>query len=726
MEACTSDMNCHDDSMYTSDTCEYGSCSYEPYTQSLDEPSGQMSTPFGSVYPAITERSTPFTYVTFIADDMISEQDLFESTVRLTGKLSSVSDVDDFPVEYMPLNFPFTFFGNTVNDIGINPNGLISLPPYVPCFALAGTLNCPVFGTDTNVISIWGSDFDLRLGGQDSTVHVLEQSRSNELYFNDVYGINADGFHVLYSFVYKYVQGSARDSPSNPVTFSLSMYEDGSIRLRYHTAHATHASTDVYGIWGSRASTSDETGSRYHEESLPKDVVSSGTDVTFCAITTMSCAPETSAREGSSVTVTLLGDAPSCTALGEAGLLTYCVWMGGGDGMVTTPTYIQSSNGTSLLCPVPSLNVSDHSLVSLDISYNATRDVLYSTVSDGQKSLFTKSYDTSTGEITNGHVMFRYISAVADEVEYGCNPLQSSPSVCDSCLVCGGNSSTVDCNGECFGMAYIDSCGVCSGGSTGLSPGASCDLSGVSDDWNNSNILDTVSKTILLLTMMVCMTFIFSACMRVIRASFIVGRGDDLTDENVFGGPAYPLRRGNGLSRFEIDALGQMEYSAGTKLNSSHQHCTDIETSLTFGNDAPLIDFTVECAICLNDLNEGDMCRQLPCDHLFHRDCIDQWFTLSVACPMCKRNIRAILHGDDTSTTSSSASSFPSRRTDTSPSTGNPLPTISPSPSVVSSENVELNPIVELAPRNTENVTSPDTNAASETSGYSHVPNSEE
>ena len=31
------------------------------------------------------------------------------------------------------------------------------------------------------------------------------------------------------------------------------------------------------------------------------------------------------------------------------------------------------------------------------------------------------------------------------------------------------------------------------------------------------------------------------------------------------------------------------------------------------------------CSVCLCDLEQGDSCRRLPCLHMFHKDCIDDW-----------------------------------------------------------------------------------------------------
>jgi len=48
------------------------------------------------------------------------------------------------------------------------------------------------------------------------------------------------------------------------------------------------------------------------------------------------------------------------------------------------------------------------------------------------------------------------------------------------------------------------------------------------------------------------------------------------------------------------------------------------------------------CTVCLEDYAEGDALRLLPCGHLFHAACVDQWLRRRhVECPVCKRDVRA-------------------------------------------------------------------------------------
>ena len=49
---------------------------------------------------------------------------------------------------------------------------------------------------------------------------------------------------------------------------------------------------------------------------------------------------------------------------------------------------------------------------------------------------------------------------------------------------------------------------------------------------------------------------------------------------------------------------------------------------------------TDNCVICVDDFAEGDTVRVLPCDHIFHPQCIDEWLVNhSSLCPLCKRRV---------------------------------------------------------------------------------------
>ncbi len=52
-------------------------------------------------------------------------------------------------------------------------------------------------------------------------------------------------------------------------------------------------------------------------------------------------------------------------------------------------------------------------------------------------------------------------------------------------------------------------------------------------------------------------------------------------------------------------------------------------------------DLEEECPICCQNYNKGEYYRKLPlCSHVFHKKCIDKWFTLDIdmKCPICRTN----------------------------------------------------------------------------------------
>ncbi|KAE8704276.1 putative E3 ubiquitin-protein ligase XERICO [Hibiscus syriacus] len=47
-----------------------------------------------------------------------------------------------------------------------------------------------------------------------------------------------------------------------------------------------------------------------------------------------------------------------------------------------------------------------------------------------------------------------------------------------------------------------------------------------------------------------------------------------------------------------------------------------------------------ECAICLCKIDEDDEIRELRCDHLFHKVCLDRWIGYRRStCPICRSSL---------------------------------------------------------------------------------------
>jgi hypothetical protein len=45
----------------------------------------------------------------------------------------------------------------------------------------------------------------------------------------------------------------------------------------------------------------------------------------------------------------------------------------------------------------------------------------------------------------------------------------------------------------------------------------------------------------------------------------------------------------------------------------------------------------VRCAICLDRLEQGDVVGDIPCEHVFHKDCLKDWLRKKNRCPLCQR-----------------------------------------------------------------------------------------
>ncbi|CAI5690166.1 unnamed protein product [Oreochromis niloticus] len=56
------------------------------------------------------------------------------------------------------------------------------------------------------------------------------------------------------------------------------------------------------------------------------------------------------------------------------------------------------------------------------------------------------------------------------------------------------------------------------------------------------------------------------------------------------------------------------------------------KTRLTYNKDILSRD-SGECAICLDELEQGDTIARLPCLCIYHKGCIDAWFEVNRSCP---------------------------------------------------------------------------------------------
>ena len=49
----------------------------------------------------------------------------------------------------------------------------------------------------------------------------------------------------------------------------------------------------------------------------------------------------------------------------------------------------------------------------------------------------------------------------------------------------------------------------------------------------------------------------------------------------------------------------------------------------------------IECSICLNEIDVEDTVLKLDCEHIFHKECLKDWYLKSENknCPICREEI---------------------------------------------------------------------------------------
>ena len=49
------------------------------------------------------------------------------------------------------------------------------------------------------------------------------------------------------------------------------------------------------------------------------------------------------------------------------------------------------------------------------------------------------------------------------------------------------------------------------------------------------------------------------------------------------------------------------------------------------------------CSICLADYSDNETVTELPCGHLYHRNCVTEWLLAHTQCPLCKQDVLLVL-----------------------------------------------------------------------------------
>ncbi|PIK55513.1 hypothetical protein BSL78_07594 [Apostichopus japonicus] len=103
---------------------------------------------------------------------------------------------------------------------------------------------------------------------------------------------------------------------------------------------------------------------------------------------------------------------------------------------------------------------------------------------------------------------------------------------------------------------------------------------------------------------------------------------------NLHGSPQDYVWGEGGLDTIITQLLNNVEGQGPPPANKD-----DIDSLKTLHITEELIATSTECPVCKEDFSEGDEVKQLPCEHLFHPDCVVTWLKMHNTCPVCRRAI---------------------------------------------------------------------------------------
>ncbi|KAJ6292904.1 hypothetical protein OIU78_024977 [Salix suchowensis] len=86
-----------------------------------------------------------------------------------------------------------------------------------------------------------------------------------------------------------------------------------------------------------------------------------------------------------------------------------------------------------------------------------------------------------------------------------------------------------------------------------------------------------------------------------------------------------------GASDDQISRLPRWRYKAADTKSEFHSSA-DWDSAVASAED-------LECCICLAKYKDKEEVRRLPCSHMFHLECADQWLRIISCCPLCKQEL---------------------------------------------------------------------------------------
>ncbi|KNC54309.1 uncharacterized protein AMSG_10293 [Thecamonas trahens ATCC 50062] len=109
------------------------------------------------------------------------------------------------------------------------------------------------------------------------------------------------------------------------------------------------------------------------------------------------------------------------------------------------------------------------------------------------------------------------------------------------------------------------------------------------------------------------------------------------------GTPAVVLPPGfGGAGELSYEEMMELEERMGPAVpRGASDAAIDALPTFVVGQSAPPTSSgdTLTCVVCLSELVAGQAAKTLPCLHVFHTQCIDEWLRRVSNCPMCKYDV---------------------------------------------------------------------------------------
>ena len=93
---------------------------------------------------------------------------------------------------------------------------------------------------------------------------------------------------------------------------------------------------------------------------------------------------------------------------------------------------------------------------------------------------------------------------------------------------------------------------------------------------------------------------------------------------------AYDNAQENFINQLFQTAFSSEELVRNEKITIDVNSKKFADTGKTFTN----------CSICSDDYKDDDIVSTLDCNHIFHKNCIEEWGHYNPVCPVCKSNIK--------------------------------------------------------------------------------------